>query len=166
MSHSHLALQHLIHKIDSAEPRQKRTAPPSWLPDFVDQAAELFEPFFDVGRVGYECTPSQARWDVSMYLGATEAVGGRADGEIRSVAFQFDLLRLGHLFATIDEFRWSAFPIGTSEEDGDDRLGERSFITVSGRYLEHQIRLRVFCTPPADVSPGLRHYADGSWEAV
>jgi hypothetical protein len=159
-------LQHLIHKIDNAGPRQKRVAPPAWLPDFVDEAAELFEPYIDVGRVGYECSPSAERWDVSMYLGATEAVGGRADGEIRSVAFQFDLLRLGAIFEPIDEFHWNAFPRGTTSLEEDVRAGERSFVSVTGRYRSHQIRLRVFCTPPAEVSPGLRHFADGTWEAI
>jgi len=166
VSHSHLALQHLIHKIDSAQPRQKRMAPPAWLPDFVDQAAELFEPFVDVGRVGYECTPSTERWEISMYLGATEAVGGRTDGEVRSVAFQFDLLRLSAIFELVDEFHWNAFPSGTTEAEQDGKAGERSFVTVTGRYRDQAVRLRVFCTPPAEVSPGLRQFADGTWEAV
>lgn len=166
MSHSHLALQHLIHKIDSAGPRQKRTAPPAWLPEFVDQVAELFEPFVDVGRVGYECTPSTERWEVSMYLGATEAVGGKVDGEVRSVAFQFDLFRLSAIFDSVDEFHWNAFPSGTSGALEEAKIGERSFVMASGRYDDNALRLRIFCTPPAEVSPGLRHFADGTWEAV
>ena len=166
MSHSHLALQHLIHKIDSAGPRQKRSAPPAWLPEFVDQVAELFEPFVEVGRVGYECTPSTERWEVSMYLGATEAVGGRIDGEVRSVAFQFDLLRLSAIFELVDEFHWNAFPAGTADAELEAKTGERSFVTATGRYRDNALRLRVFCSPPAEVSPGLRHFADGSWEAV
>ena len=57
VSHSHLALQHLIRKIESPEYRAARNSGPLWLPDFVDQVAELFEPFVDVGRVGFECAP-------------------------------------------------------------------------------------------------------------
>lgn len=166
MSHSHLALQHLIHKIDSAEPRQKRSTAPAWLPEFVDRVADLFEPFIDVGRVGYECAPSTERWEISMYLGATEAVGGRVDGEVRSVAFQFDLAGLHSVFDQVDEFRWSAFPVGTVGQDEQTHGGEHSFIALVGRYGDNMLRLRVFCTPPAEVSPGLRQYADGTWEAV
>ena len=181
VSHSHLALQHLIHKIDSAEPRQKRSTAPAWLPEFVDRVADLFEPFIDVGRVGYECTPSAEHWEISMYLGATESVGGQVDGEVRSVAFQFDLARLHAVFDSVDEFRWSAFPTGTiptgaiptsaiptdtAGQDEQTEGGQRSFVAIVGRYGDNLLRLRVFCTPPAEVSPGLRQFADGTWEAV
>jgi hypothetical protein len=166
VSHSHIALQHLISKIDSAEPRSKRTTGPVWLPEFVDQVAELFEPFVDVGRVGFECAPNTERWEISMFLGSTEVVGGKVDGEVRPVAFQFDLVRLETIFDHIDECHWSAFPAGTAADDAVVHGGERSFVTIVGRYRENGLRLRVFCTPPGDVTPGLRQYADGSWEAV
>jgi len=113
VSHSHLALQHLIHKIDSADPRQKRSTAPAWLPEFVDRVADFFEPYIDVGRVGYECAPNAERWEISMYLGATEAVGGRVDGEVRSVAFQFDLAGLSAIFESVAEFRWNRIPVAS-----------------------------------------------------
>lgn len=166
MSHSHLALQHLIHKIDSAGPRTKRLNGPVWLPEFVDQVAELFEPFVDVGRVGFECAPNTERWEISMYLGSTEVVGGRVDGELRPVAFQFDLARLETIFDRIDECHWSAFPAGSVEGNDEPFAAERSYITIVGCYRENLLRLRVVGTPPADTAPGLRQYADGSWEAV
>lgn len=166
MSHSHIALQHLIHKLDSAEPRSKRSSGPIWLPEFVDQVAELFEPFVDLGRVGYECAPSTERWEISMFLGATEVVGGKVDGEIRPVAFQFDVTRLETIFDDVDDCRWSVFPAGTIDDEAEFSSGERSYLAVSGRYRDNLLRLRVFCTPPAESAPGLRQYTDGSWEAV
>ena len=166
MSHSHLALQHLIHKVDSARSKPKRLAGPVWLPEFVDQVAELFEPFVDVGRVGFECAPSTQRWEVAMYLGSTEVVGGKVDGELRPVAFQFDLARLETIFDRIDECRWSAFPAGTVEGGAEPVSAERSYVTIVGRYRDNLLRLRVFGTPPANTAPGLRQYADGTWEAV
>ncbi len=166
MSHSHIALQHLISKIDSAGQRPKRSTGPVWLAEFVDAIAELFEPFVDVGRVGYECAPTTDRWDISMYLGNTEVVGGRVDGEVRPVAFQFDLVRLETVFDAVDECKWSAFPGGTVGEDAEALGCERSYLTIIGRYRENVLKLRVFGTPPAEAAPGLRQYADGSWEAV
>ena len=166
MSHSHIALQHLIHKLDSPEPRQKRSAGPVWLAEFVDQIAELFEPYVDMGRVGYECAPSTQRWEISMFLGCTEIVGGKGDGEIRPVAFQFDVTRLETVFDQIDDCCWSAFPAGTMADEIDKLAGDRSYLTVVGRYRENLVRLRVYCTPPAESAPGLRQHADGSWEAV
>ncbi len=166
MSHSHIALQHLISKLDGAGPRPKRAAGPVWLPEFVDQIADLFEPFVDVGRVGFECAPNTERWEISMFLGRTEVVGGKVDGELRPVAFQFDLGRLEAIFDRVAECRWCAFPAGPVADDAESKTGERSFVTVVGQYRENDLRLRIFCTPPADVTPGLRQYADGTWEAV
>jgi hypothetical protein len=166
VSHSHIALQHLISKIDADRSRPRRAAGPVWLPEFVDQIAELFEPFVDVGRVGFECSPNTERWEISMFLGSTEVVGGKVDGEVRPVAFQFDLVRLEKVFDRIDECNWSAFPPGTVADDADLPTGERSFVTIAGSYRENVLRLRIFGSPPADVTPGLRQYADGSWEAV
>ena len=172
MSHSHIALQHLIHKLDSGVPRRGRATGPLWLPEFVDQVAELFEPFVDVGRVGYECAPTTERWEIGMYLGNTEVVGGKVDGEVRPVAFQLDLARLEAIFDKIDEWNWNAFPAGTVNEAGEPPATEivptqeRSFVTVTGSYRENRLRLRIYSSPPADAAPGMRQYADGSWEAV
>jgi hypothetical protein len=147
VSHSHIALQHLISKIDSAEPRAKRATGPVWLSEFVDQIAELFEPFVDVGRVGFECAPNTERWEISMFLGSTEVVGGKVDGEVRPVAFQFDLVRLETIFDHIDECHWSAFPAGTAADDADVQGRERSFVTIVGRYREN--RCLVHCKDAA-----------------
>jgi hypothetical protein len=166
VSHSHIALQHLISKIDSTGPKSKRSTAPVWLAEFVDQIAESFEPFVDVGRVGYECAPNTERWEIAMYLGSTEVVGGRVDGELRPVAFQFDVVRLETVFDRVDECRWSAFPAGTVGDGAESYSVERSYLTIMGRYRDNLLKLRVFCTPPAEAAPGLRHYADGSWEAV
>ena len=101
-----------------------------------------------------------------MFLGSTEVVGGKVDGELRPVAFQFDLARLETIFDRIDECHWSAFPAGTVEGGAEPVAAERSYVTIVGRYRDNLLRLRVFGTPPADTAPSLRQYADGTWEAV
>lgn len=164
MSHSHLGLQHLISKIDSPAYRRQRSSGPVWLPEFVDQVAELFEPFVDIGRVGYECSPSDEMWEIAMYLGGTELIGGKVDGEIRTVAFQFNLVALQQIFDSVEEFHWNAFPAGTFPEG--DTSHDRSFIAVTGRYRESDVRLRVYCTAPRETGPGMRQYPDGTWEPV
>ncbi|MCY2964821.1 MAG: hypothetical protein NT069_14490 [Planctomycetota bacterium] len=164
MSHSHLALQHLIRKIESPEYRKSRPAGPTWLADFVDRVAELFEPFVDVGRVGFECRPGPERWEIAMYLGQTELIGGRNDGQTRAVAFQFDLLALSQLFSRVDAMQWNAFPACAS--DDEDHPIEWSFLSVIGEYAESNLRLKIYGTPPEDAGPGMRQLTDGSWEPV
>lgn len=162
MNHSHLALQHLIRNLDTPGRRRQRPGGPGWLPEFVDQVAELFEPFLDVGRVGFECTPGENRWEISMYLGCTEQVGGKSDGAARPVAFQFNLTQLPSIFDEIELLDWNAFPPGALVEGGES--GDRSFIRALGRYRDSRLCLRIFSLPPRDAGPGMRQYADGSWE--
>jgi hypothetical protein len=155
-------LQQLIHHLDSPASRRQRASGPLWLSEFVDQIAELFEPFIDVGRVGFECSPGDERWEVAMYLGGTESVGGRCDGEVRTVAFQFDVQALYSIFDEIESLHWNAFPPGAAI--GDSGPGDRSFVGALGRYRDSRLRLRVYCLPPEGVGPGMRQYPDGSWE--
>src|SRR5205085_10483409 len=110
--------------------------------------------------------PPTERWEIQKYLGNTEAVGGRVDGEVGPVAFQFHLVRLETAFDQSDECSWTAFPAGTVGQDAEAPGCERSYLTISGRYRENALKLRVFGAPPAEAAPGLRQYADGSWEAV
>lgn len=162
MSHSHLPLQHLLKKIETTGPRPRRDVRPPWLTELIDEVAELFEPFTDVGRVGFECSLANARWDVSMYLGKTESVGGKDDGEVQHVDFQFDILKVQQQFSRIDSLRWNAFPGGREEAEST----ECSFVSIDGLRGENALRLRIFCTPPVQAGPGLRHHSDGTWEPV
>jgi hypothetical protein len=75
-------------------------------------------------------------------------------------------VRLETVFDRVDECRWSAFPAGTVGDGAESYSVERSYLTIIGSYRENLLKLRVFCTPPAEAAPGLRQYADGSWEAV
>ena len=71
----------------------------------LGEVADLFEPFTDVGRVGYECRIREEVWEIGLYLGCTEFVGGKLDGEIQAVDFQFDVARLYRMFDQIARFR-------------------------------------------------------------
>lgn len=162
MSHSHLPLQHLLKKIETAGPSPRRNVRPAWMTELIDSVAELFEPFTDVGRVGFECRLTDDHWEVSMYLGKTEFVGGKADGEMKTVDFQFDLLKLNQLFTQIHVMTWSAFP----GADGSEDRSECSFVSMDGIYRENTVRLRIFSAPPEQAGPGLRQHVDGTWEPV
>lgn len=162
MSHSHLPLQHLLKKIETSGPRTRRDVRPAWIAKLIDEIAELFEPFTDVGRVGFECSLGEDRWEVSMYLGKTELVGGKSDGEMQHLDFQFDLLKMTKYFDHIETLRWNAFPSGSDINDGP----ECSFVSIEGKYEDNSLMLRIFCTPPEQAGPGLRQFTDGTWEPV
>lgn len=161
MVHSHLPVRHLLRQLeDHAERRPRRKPVPSWLTAFVDAISELFEPFSDVARAGYECVRTEDRWNVNLFLGTVEIVGGPRDGQVHPVNFQFDLAGLGQHFERLDLFRWNAFPNDSSCLDSVTTLD--SFITVEGVVNGEVIRLDIQALPPETCNPALRQYEDGS----
>ncbi len=158
MSHSHMPVDHLLKQIEMYKAkRQQRDIRPPWVMEFIDQVAELFEPLKDDGRVGFDCQLAEERWEVGMYLGSTEVVGGKNDGKSRHSNFEFDLKALIDLFTGVSRFGWSAFPEGIDAEDSK----AHAFITVEGIVGERPIRLRLHSIPPSEAGPGFRQYPDG-----
>lgn len=160
MSHSHIPVRHFLQKLET-QGRPQRDARPEWLLDLIDAVAELFEPFAEVGRVGYDCNADRDRWNLLFYLGKTEFVGGRLDGQQQHVDFQFDILRLHQLFADVRRLEWNAFPGNARRDEADC-----SYVALDGDYQGNAVRLRVFSTPPKALGPGLRHLADGTCEPI
>lgn len=161
MSHSHIPLNHLLKQIETCQiSRGTRDVRPDWVARLIERTAELFEPLTGVGRVGFHCQLAEDCWVVGLYLGATEIVGGREDGESRYVNFEIDLDKLKVQFDRIDEFYWSVFPSPTSEPAAQ----ARSFLTLAGTVGGNPIRLQVFSVPPEDAGPGLKQYPNGQCE--
>ncbi len=158
MSHSHIPVKHLLKQVEIyRSQRANRDSRPGWVGEFINAAADLFEPLIETGRVGFDCQPADDRWIVGMYLGSTEVVGGREDGQSRHTDFQFNLLKLLELFGDVELFQWSAFP----DRRSSDGLPVSSIVTIEGRVDGNPIRLQLYSVPPADVGPGFRRYPDG-----
>ena len=152
-----MAVKHLLKQAETyRSKRAERDIRPGWVTAFINEAAELFEPITGLGRVGFDCHLAEDCWVVTMYLGSTEVVGGKDDGQSRHTDFQFDLLELTGRFTEIDHFLWGAFP-GCS---GD------SCIVIEGRIEENALRLQLFSQPPHVAGPGFRQYPDGHRETV
>ena len=161
MSHSHIPVQHLLKQVELYKAkRNNRDVRPGWVTEFVEQVAELFEPLEDDGRVGFDCQLCEQRWQVSLFLGATEQVGGQDDGRLEYANFQFDLKRLLDCFEEIDRFRWTAYPAGL---DGEDETSPSS-ITLDGRVAGESLRLQIHSHPPQDAGPGFRRSKGGRSE--
>ena len=160
MTHSHLPARHLIKQLET-HGRPPRDIRPKWLAEMIEEVADLFDPFAEVGRVGFECHVDRNRWNVSMFLGSTERVGGRLDGRVQNIEFQFDVLRLSQLLVPIRRLEWTSFPGNGSEGEYDC-----SYLAVDADYRDQPIRLRIFGTPPRAASPGLRQLADGTVETL
>ncbi|HID21208.1 MAG TPA: hypothetical protein EYP14_02260 [Planctomycetaceae bacterium] len=169
MSHSHIPIRHLLKRIETDSPnRRKRDMRPPWLVRFIEDAAQLFEPFHGVGRVGFDCSLLDDEWVVGIYLGGTEIVGGPLDGKTVFANFCFDLAELIRRFDEVHALRWTALPEPIDlDQPGDEPDGparERSYVTVSGQVGGHSVRLSIFSIPPDMVQPALRRWPDGTYE--
>jgi len=162
--HSHLAIRHLIRHI--AERRQNgigQPVLPRELVEFIDDVCQLFEPFSGVARAGYECLFGGDRWELSVFLGEHELLGGAHDGDRQAVNFRFDVQRLATLFERTDAVRWNALPHNYLADD-DDQF--ESFLTVEGVARGQRIALQVHAQAPAKIGPAMRQHRDGRLELV
>lgn len=157
LAHAHLLVQHVLKQMDQRLAQKSQRDPrPAWLVDFVQKAADSFEPLTGVGRVGFDCEPTEGGWEARLYLGSTEFVGGKVDGEFRTNSFELDLQGLTTLFSRIDTFRWN---VAGSENGG-------SFLTVRGVVGEQSLCVKAYSRSPQNMGPGLRQYHDGRVQPV
>ena len=159
LAHSHMLVKHLLKQLEfHKRDRKERDRRPEWLSAFVHQTAALFEPLSGVAKVGYQCELTPDGWEDRMYLGSTEVVGGRDDGQSRFISFEFDFGRLTEGFTRVDEFRWNV----CATADGSTG----SFVTLRGQIDSHSVQLKLYTRPPCDAGPAFRQRADGTLEEV
>jgi hypothetical protein len=152
-------VQHLLKQLEQrAAARDERDPRPEWLQRFVERAAEHFAPLSGVGRVGCECEATEDAWEARLYLGATEVVGGKDDGQSRGLSFELHVSELLACFTRIDDVRWN---VAASANDSGG-----SFVTVSGWVDHHRIRLKAYSRAPQHAGPALRMYHDGRVQPV
>jgi hypothetical protein len=163
LSHSHLAIRHLIRQVEDYAGRRGERKAPAWVVEFVEQAAALFEPFSGVARPGFECCRAEDRWEIALFLGKTEVVGGPNDGHLSPVNFMFDVAALSRLFARVDALRWNAFPDCHVCNEGEMDL---SFLVAEGEVKGELVSVQVHAGPPHAAGPALKRYSDGSYVTV
>ncbi|MDF1742618.1 MAG: hypothetical protein P1V19_02925 [Gimesia sp.] len=165
MAHSHLPIQHLMKQMENYSSEQKNiNCRPAWLTSFVDEVAEIFNPTDDVGRVGFNCQFSEEYWDVGLFLGSTEIVGGERDGQFISASFQFDLLHLLERFESVNRFHFN-FLEQVEREAANNSAS--AYITIEGHLADLElVRLSVYSIPPEEAGPGFRKSHDGKINTV
>lgn len=164
MSHSHLAIRHLVKKLEMQEGRRSaKPQLPAWLIEFVNRLSQRFEPFSGVARVGYECMQADEIWEVAVFLGELEIVGGAEDGEMHPINFRFDLKGIADEFERIQTLCWNAFP---NSHVCFESMADLSFLTLEGYVNGQLIRLQLHAGPPDSIGPGMREHQDGRLELV
>ncbi|QDT37639.1 hypothetical protein [Stratiformator vulcanicus] len=161
MPHSHLTVNHLLAQVEEYRRRKaERDVRPEWLTAWINAAAELFEPTKGVGRVGFECNPTETGWDISLYLGMTEYIGGPDDGRISPASFDFNLQSLAELFEEVLSIEFEVLP----EPREDEVAPPYAAIAIQGIASEQPMSVRVLAVPPENAGPGFKRLPDGTTE--
>lgn len=155
-----MPVQHLLKQVEIyRSKRESRKLRPDWLDQFIHQIAELFEPITADGRVGFDCQASDDRWNVCMYLGSAEVIGGPADGQSRHTNFQFNLLQLIDMFDAVHSLSWNAYPDSHVPTFEDKPC---SCVTIEGEVVSTSLTLQIDSVPPQEAGPGFHEYPDGN----
>jgi len=152
-----MSIEELLEQMEQYRLRKEsRDYRPDWLKRFVEQAAALFEPLTNVGRVGFDCRLDDRGWTVCLYLGTTEIIGGPRDGQIDHASFCFDVLAMTSLFSSISRLEWYSVAVETGPAP------VKAFLIVHGCVLAGEtVRMEVQGVPPQETGPGLHLRPDG-----
>lgn len=164
MSHCHVAFEHLMKQVEQYEQRRsKRDNRPDWLCQLIDDVADMFDPATELARVGFDCVWTGQHWELAMFLGAVETVGGPLDGAVQEVTFEFDLLGLIDRFDRVDRLAWKRSEQADSESKAEEKNHRfQAAGTVGGEPIE----VTILSTPPQNCGPAMRAYEDGRLETV
>lgn len=163
LSHSHMPVKHLLKQLEIyRSTRRNRDIRPPWLTELIDRVSELFDPSDDVARVGFECRLTEDAWELSLFLGSTEIVGGPADGQTRLANFRLDLRSLLENFTDVEHIEWNAQP----HQYGGEEPSNPSSLQITGHIAEERLKLVIFAVPPNGIGPGIREHINGECEPV
>ena len=155
MDHPHVTIEALLQQVEDYRLRREvRDGRPDEITRFITEAAEFFEPMHGVGRVGYTCEPTPDGWAISLYLGATEVVGGRDDGMRNNPAFFFDVDAAVAMFSSVDSIRFASQPGRAEPSDAG--------VIIRGNVNQFSIRLAIHSIPPTDTGAAMRRMPDRS----
>ncbi len=159
VSDSHLSVRHLLRQMeDRRTDRSRGLQLPEWLQAFIGAAAECLEPESDEARAGYVCSCTDNGWQVTLFLGMTEIVGGADDGAHLPTGFRVDLDAIRKCFDRVDHDIWEGAPSGS---DSNPVGVDRAAVIIDGVLQGQPLRLELALRPPEGVGPGLLRDAEG-----
>ena len=136
------------------------TAAPDWLSGLANAAASHLTSTETVAPLGCHYCHIDGVWEVTLFAGDTEVVGGGDDGKRQGSRFVVDVMPLLCLFTDILDCTWQPDRFGDHDELG-------SHLAIIGTYSGQLVCLRVLSRSPGNLPPGRRLSAfDGTWEEL
>lgn len=121
--------------------------PPDWISSLTGALTAHFTATALPAPMGAHVQRSKSEtpdgiWEVSVFYGKTEIIGGPQDGHRTDTSFWLDLTGLGGLFDQIDAFYWQAAQLGSGDDFGPH-------VGVEGVFRGHPVRVRLLAKAPA-----------------
>lgn len=136
--------------------------PPSWLRNLGNDVAK--EITTDESQCPVGCHFFHDRetltWEVSVFVAATEIVGGSMDGTCYTTSLHLNISRIINLFDEVSQISWQSDSVAE-----DDELAQH--VAFEGTINSHRIWLRVLKESPQGTGPGrLLHSKTGELETL
>ncbi|APZ96718.1 hypothetical protein Fuma_06391 [Fuerstiella marisgermanici] len=145
------------------EPRRKAgPRPPAWLRWLSNDAARgiVADEFHAPIGCHFYQNPDNDEWEVSIFVSATEIVGGPLDGKNVPLQVQLDIVHVMNLFDETPTVHWQSDAVAE-----DDELAQH--LSFEGTARGHRIWLRILKEPPEGMGPGrLLHAGSGEVETL
>ncbi|MDB5388629.1 MAG: hypothetical protein JWM11_4275 [Planctomycetaceae bacterium] len=133
--------------------------PPAWLSNLLELLCEHIEPIRGEARAGYNFKYADPCWQIDLFLGKNELVGGSLDGLTDYVSYTANIAGILGLFSQIQRCEWLALP----ENLADRHNKQTSGLAIEGVWEERLIRVILRMTPPTEIGVGLKLFPDGSY---
>lgn len=162
LAQPHLRPQHFVKLLQSADRSHPSVRQPDWLATLLDRLCDCIEPIRGEARVGYDLYFADPLWQIDLFLGRTEMVGGIMDGQSEYVNFTANIPGILSLFGKVERCEWLAMPGLPSLGITEDASG----LFIEGTWENEPVRVALRSVPPSNAAPGLRQYPDGRYELV
>lgn len=110
--------------------------------------------------IGCHVHRSPDSWEVTLFVAATEVVGGSRDGKTCPSRFFVDVLGISRLFEKLQSVSWQAQGLGAEDEVGPH-------VAFEGVVHNESLWLRIPALAPRQFPPGRRaHVHQQLWEEI
>ncbi len=162
LAQPHLRPHHFIKLLQAADRPAPALRQPAWMAKLLDRLCDHIEPVRGEARVGYDLNFNDPLWEIDLFLGRTEIVGGSLDGCSDYVSFTADIPGILSLFSKVGSCEWLALPSSLDTAAPQSASG----LFVEGVWEQQTVRVALRSVPPSNAAPGLRRYPDGRYEVV
>ena len=127
---------------------------PVWLRWFANDAAQAILDTAAHAPIGchYYFGEDRNEWEVTVFVSATEVVGGARDGTVVPCKIQLNINHAIQLFDELPKIYWQA---GAMLEDED--TGQH--VSLEGKVRGYRVWLRILAEAPEQAGPGRLLYA-------